>query len=124
MRSSMSEAHKPTSLPIEQPPRSLRACRIRRRVGSAIACNMRFSACSGLFMEDSNRTEIERCQCWASDVGPQGGEGRTAWRSKGAVEVVFQKSEYRSKNAVNQGFLLLNSYLCILTFSRLGCSRH
>ncbi len=35
------------SLPMEQAPRSLRACRIRRRVGSATACSIRFRVCSG-----------------------------------------------------------------------------
>jgi hypothetical protein len=51
----MSEAHSPSSLPMEQAPRSFRACKIRRRAGSAMACNIRFSACSESAMEDSNR---------------------------------------------------------------------
>src|SRR5882724_766682 len=46
MRCSISDAHNPTSLPIEHPPCSLRACKIRRRVGSATAWKMRSTSCS------------------------------------------------------------------------------
>src|SRR5690242_15997786 len=81
MRTSMSEAHKPTPLPMEQPHLSLSAARMRLRVRSAMACRLVVSTCSELFMEDSNRAEIDRCQ-YLSCGRFHGQERRTSWRSK------------------------------------------
>jgi hypothetical protein len=49
---------------MEHAPRSFKACRIRLRVGSAMACKKRFSFCSELFMARklqvlNSRTTIE-----------------------------------------------------------------
>src|ERR1035438_2791454 len=75
MRCSMSEAHRPTSLPIEQAPRTRSVCRMRRRVGSAIACKTRSSSCSELLTVPTNRRRLEidefdapRLEVWDSQT--------------------------------------------------------
>src|ERR1700686_1411593 len=90
-RSSISPAQSPVSLPMEFPPFSFSACKIRRRVGSAIACKKqsRFGVASGMIRKSNKKANpisaliyaqlwlippsllkfVEDCQCYFCQPG-------------------------------------------------------